>query len=361
MTRIPSIDNNNILSKANYNAVKIQINDPKTNIPEGFKINNEDEGLYNAVNIEVNRPAVNVIPARMIYSYPNAEKAENVTAPLELNSLPVPPLAYQANLINNNFFNKEIEADQKKNNVPEPNVIDINNKNNVSFQALPNVNQSVSREDDIKLALSNLSNKNYDIQAQQMEDIVKVSMQNPQKAKNLLISEVFDNLIDIAKVDSSKLTPPSEEQIQLRKQIIINELVKEEAAKNNKKTEEIELPFQLTEKDIQTASELSEMELAERNKEYSLYTMAVLAKVYIDEVEKTTKNIVPLTDLPGISTVVDTLRHAQNPSIKVAAIDSLRYIYRKEYSEELNSIFEIAVNDSNPYVARSAYSALQQQ
>lgn len=114
MTRIPSIDNNNILSKANYNAVKIQINDPKTNIPEGFKINNEDEGLYNAVNIEVNRPAVNVIPARMIYSYPNAEKAENVTAPLELNSLPVPPLAYQANLINNNFFNKEIEEDQKK-------------------------------------------------------------------------------------------------------------------------------------------------------------------------------------------------------------------------------------------------------
>ena len=60
MTHIPTLDaNRGINTKAaTYNAVKIQINEPKTNIPEGFKNSPEDNGTYNAVAIEVNRPTV---------------------------------------------------------------------------------------------------------------------------------------------------------------------------------------------------------------------------------------------------------------------------------------------------------------
>ena len=42
------------VNPANYNAVKIQVNDPRTIIPENFKGNIEDNGIYNATNIEVN-------------------------------------------------------------------------------------------------------------------------------------------------------------------------------------------------------------------------------------------------------------------------------------------------------------------
>ena len=60
MTYISAVDiNKGINSKAaTYNAVKIQINDPKTNITEGFKTSPEDNNTYNAVAIEVNRPSV---------------------------------------------------------------------------------------------------------------------------------------------------------------------------------------------------------------------------------------------------------------------------------------------------------------
>ena len=60
MTHIPAIEaNRGINSKAaTYNAVKIQINDPRTNIPEDFQSSPEDNGTYNAVAIEVNRPTV---------------------------------------------------------------------------------------------------------------------------------------------------------------------------------------------------------------------------------------------------------------------------------------------------------------
>lgn len=54
------------------------------------------------------------------------------------------------------------------------------------------------------------------------------------------------------------------------------------------------------------------MEQAERNKEYALYTISILAKIYTDEVEKQTGNIVPLTDLPGSAAIVDALRFNPN-------------------------------------------------
>ena len=102
------------------------------------------------------------------------------------------------------------------------------------------------------------------------------------------------------------------------------------------------------------------MEQAERNKEYAIYTMAVLAKVYVDEVQKETGNVVPLTDIPGISATVDALRHSQNSGVKIAAIDALRYQQRAEYKDELKSIFTVAQTDKNPQVAQMAGIALNQ-
>ena len=87
--------------------------------------------------------------------------------------------------------------------------------------------------------------------------------------------------------------------------------------------------------------------------------MAILSKVYTDEVQKQTGNIVPLTDLPGVSSIVDTLRHSSNSGVKVAAIDALRYINRPEYKEELSAVLALAADDTNPYVAQNAAVALE--
>ena len=381
MTHIPAIEAHRAINSksANYNAVKIQINNPQTNVPEGFKASESDNGIYNAVNIEVNKPQVNVAK-KPVYEYPKAKHI--VTSDMiNYNTMPLPqmpvlPVAYQTNWVNNKtLINAEFEFENlNKTNteaqtvVPEANFTTPNAEKKLAFHGLSFKGDNkieivppieIKPEVDISGVVSKLSNEDFDIQAQQMEEIAKASMEAPEKVLPYIVTEVFNELINITTKDTSDLTPPSAEQIETRKKIIINELVKEQTKLNDKENKNIEVPYNLTKDEIANAMKLTSMEKAERNKEYALYSIAILAKVYTDEVEKHSGNIVPLTDLPGISTIVDTLRNNQNPSIKIAAIDALRYIRRPEYNEELNSIFNIATNDSNNLVAQTATVALE--
>ena len=256
---------------------------------------------------------------------------------------------------------KTIEEESKV-EVPAPNYTTTEaEKGNVTFQAKPIEivpSEEIKPDVDIQKVVSNLSDKDYDVQAKQMEEIAKISLEDSKNVIPYVTKEVFMSLIDILQKDTSELTPPTQEQINNRKKIILNEIVKEQAEANKEDVSKIELPYTLTKEEESSAKSLSEMELAERNKEYALYTMAVLSKVYTDEIFEHSGNIVPMTDLPGISTVVDTLRYNQNFEIKIAAIDALRYIERPEYKDELISLFTLAAGDESPYVARSAVIAL---
>ena len=123
MTHIPAIDASKVINSksATYNAVKIQINDPRTNISEGFKTSPEDNNTYNAVAIEVNRPSVETgnkhRHCHNVYDYPCSECA--ITSdmapihPIKVPNLPVMPVAYQTtNFINNRtLINAELEID----------------------------------------------------------------------------------------------------------------------------------------------------------------------------------------------------------------------------------------------------------
>lgn len=395
MTSIPAINTN--AKTATYNAVKIQINEPQANINDNFKTSKDNNGTYNAVAIEVNRPRIEAgNKHHSCYEYPCAECVVTSNhAPIHNIKVPKLPATYQTtNIINNKtLINAPIDLEKELNNqkalnnkknpetkiviektisVPKPNVVkvedqklDIQNKAETpNFKAekktveiIPSV--EIKPSIDIPQIIKNLSDNNFDIQAQQMEDIAKVSMEDPQKAVPYIVTEVFAELINIVKKDTTGLTPPSQEQIELRKQIIVNEIIKEKAKSENKDVNSIELPYQITEKDFIKASELSPLEQAERNKEYGLYTISILSKVYTDEILKHTGNVVPLTDLPGISDIVDALRFNSNPSIKIAAIDALRYLNRPEYKEEIKSVLEIASNDSDVLVAKAANKTLQ--
>lgn len=408
MTHIPAIEaNRGINSKAaTYNAVKIQINDPRTNIPEDFKSSPEDNGTYNAVAIEVNRPTVEAGKNHRhhcLYDYPCADCAvTSDMAPIhhiKVPNLPVLPVAYQTtNFISNKtLINAEVEVEKKDEStalptknlveqepetgiviveeiiaVPEPNVTTVEEQKaepaEVSFQGISfKANEpieivppvEIKPDIDIPKVIKNLTNTDFDIQAKQMEEIARVSMEDPQNAVPYIVTEVFNELVNIVKKDSSNLTPPSEKQIEIRKQIIINEIIKEQAKVKGEDPEKIELPYNVNEKDVQEASRLSTMEQAERNKEYALYTMAILAKVYTDEIQRHTGNVVPLTDSPGVSTIVDTIRYDSNAGVKIAAIDALRYLNRPEYKDEIVSVLSLAANDSNDFIARNATIALE--
>lgn len=410
---VQSIDNS--ANRPNYNAVKINIRKPEINaggvnegVNPGVNINNSfDNGIYNAVNIDIDNPTVNTEPKR-IYDYPIAE--EPVTYDMaNINQIPLPQGFYTAYHTTNVILPKmeqevelagdEIEEAEPEEvvEVPEPNYTTTEAEKGVNEGA--GVNEGVEEADeiapqdkddnivedvkimeaevepaelkkpeiipgeeilpdvDIPLVISNLSSADFDTQAQQMEEIARISLDNPENAVPYIVREVFSSLIDISKKDTTNLAAPTDEQVQARKKLISNFIVLENTKQQGQT--QPKLPYQLTEKDFALANELSPMEQAERNKEYALYTIAILSKIYTDEVEKHTGNVVPLTDLPGSAAIVDSLRYNPNSGVKIAAIDALRHIQRPEYNEELTALYTLAQADSNPQVYMAAARALE--
>lgn len=418
MTHIPVVGQDRAMnSSATYNAVKIQINNPKTNVPEDFCPKCENNNNYNAVNIEVNDPAVEA-EKKSVYDYPESKELvtydQAFVKPKKLPPLPA-PLAYQ--IINNRtFVNAEFEIEQaakeaeekvavdEEVTVPEANytttenekaspesalsfhghaeeaeqteeapakdvafkgeeVENSGNTNNVNFKATKPIEivppEEIKPEVDVNKIVENLNSEDYDTQAKQIYDIVTTIKQNPEKAENYVVTDIFSSLTDIVKKDVSNLEQPDETKNDLRKKYIINEIVKEQARLNGEDPEKAELPYTLTDEEKASAVKLTDIEMAERNKDYALTALAVLAKTYADGVEKQSGNTVPLTDLPGVSACVDTLRYGTNPDIKVKAVEALMYINRPEYKDELKSIVEISTKDENPEVAMISTAAVQ--
>lgn len=337
-------------AEANYNAVKIKINDPKTTIPEGFK--SADLGNYNAINIEVNRPTVDVVKMDEI----PAEVAFAAFMPVEVPLLPADPVAYEE------FAEPVDEQEAEVVTVPEPNVTspEVEKKNlgnEINFNGLSfKANKSENAKSiDVAKVLADLRSENYDIQALQMEEIAKIASVEPELLPNFVNIEVFSTLIDILQKDSTKLEKPSREQIEIRDKALANIEILSIAQAKGEKLEDVEIPYpDLTEAEIQTALTLTEMEQAERNKEYAMYIIAVLSRTYADEVKQMTGNTVPLTELPGISEIVDTLRNNKNWLIRIAALDALQICYKPEYKEETLEILKLATQDKHPQVAEVA-------
>ena len=416
---VQSMDNN--INKQNYSAVKINIQKPQVNGNANLNnLQNDNNGNYSAVSINIDNPTVNM-PEHRIYDYPEAQMPITYDM-ANINQIPLPQgfhVAYQTtNLILPKMENElEIEADKnapkeledkasvedvkepekeevvsetqveapdadeknakvedKKVEVPKPNfttveaekgeekvdniddeveVMEAETKDIKKPEIIPG--EEIKPDVDIPLVISNLTSEDFDVQAQQMEEIARVALDNSNNAIPYIVRDVFSSLIDITKKDSAELPAPTDEQIQARRKVIANFVSMENGKANN---QPIKLPYTITERDAALADSISPMEQAERNKEYALYTMAILAKVYTDEVEKQTGNIVPMTDIPGTSAIVDSLRYNPNSGVKIASIDALRHIYRPEYKEEMSTLFTLAQADTNPEVAIAATRAL---
>lgn len=412
---VQSIDSN--INGQNYNAVKINIQKPQVNAGNVNNIPSQDSGNYNAVSINIDNPTVN-LPEHRIYDYPQAN--EPITYDMaNINPLPLPQgfhVAYQTtNLILPKMENElEINADNTKTSkenleienddgdvvteseeaevaektevnddknddnvkVPDANYTTIENEKGEEKASVDNIDtdvevmetetkeikkpeiipgEEIKPDIDIPLIVSNLSSEDFDTQAQQMEEIARIALDNPDNAVPYIVRDVFSSLIEITKKDSAELPAPTEEQIEARKKVIANYVSIENGKANN---QPIKLPYSMSEKEVALADTISPMEQAERNKEYALYTMAILAKIYTDEVEKQTGNIVPMTDIPGTSAIVDSLRYNPNSGVKIASIDALRHIYKPEYKEEMSTLFTLAQADTNPEVAIAATRAL---
>lgn len=192
---------------------------------------------------------------------------------------------------------------------------------------------------DLNEFINKLTSPDYEVQATAMEAIADLAQNSPQKATELLDVRVIDTLLNIMQTDTSKLTGPSAQQIEIRGKILEGKPV--------------------TEAETAEANKITPMEQAERNKQYSIYTVAILQKLYASEIEKINNIIVPLTELPGAAGIVEQVKNNPNPIVRASAINALSYIQRPEYKQDLTTLFTVAQKDKDVNVQQTATKALE--
>ena len=355
-----------------YNGVNINIRKPEVNTDNKATnpIESNDNGIYNAVKINIDNPKVGA-NTHQIYDYP---EAEGIVTYEMLNITPNTNTEEVKALSNETEKVKEEAEITEKAEVPAPNYTTVEDEKGSSEEkktldvssklSFKGAEESVKKPEivppepilpkvDVSTIVENLENKDRDLQAKQIEEIVRTALTDKEMAKNYLISDIFSGLIKITEEDVTKLTPPTKEQIEARKKLIANIV----AAERDKKTAD-KLPYQMSDDEIKLAMDLSSLELAERNKEYAITAISVLAELFVEDFQAKEGRVVPITDVPGVSAIVNALRKDPDPSVKLAAIDGLRHVGRAEYKEELSALFTLAQTDPNPGVSKAAKLSL---
>ena len=205
---------------------------------------------------------------------------------------------------------------------------------------------------------ANLESDNYDVQAIQLKEIVDAGAEfektkNADVIKPYHVEQIFIDISDIVKKDTSVLAGPTEAQIQIREKFIANTVAAMKQQEANIPQEQWKLPYQLTEQDVNYAQILTDKELAERNKNYAMVALAIMSKTFVDRVENETGTKVPITDVPGMATIVNALKDP-NFAIRMGALEALSYMQRAEYARELAPIYEAIIatdNDANVKMA----------
>ncbi|MDR1168779.1 MAG: hypothetical protein LBK53_07850 [Heliobacteriaceae bacterium] len=355
-----------------YNAVKIDVHNPSVNAPGAVPQYNYPP-QYNPQYAPVNAPQYNYpqydpqyapvnapqysYPQTPLYNYPQAAQQPyyppQVAYPAVQYPQPYPvaqpvPAAIPAAVQNAEVIPAPVYP------VTNPQVIQQNYNAPMVPQpvvtqtpaAAPVVQQPVeivppapmAPQVDLNGFLAKLNNPDYEVQANAMEEIANMVKVQPEMAVELLDEKIINALTSTISADSSKLAGPTPEQITARQKLMSGQ--------------------KMSEAEQQAAMAITPMEQSERNKSYAMFTTAILQKLYSDEVTKLTGTTVPITELPGITTIVDNLKDNDNPMVRTSAIEALSYIQNPAYKQDLTTLFTVAQNDSDPNVKEAAKAAL---
>ena len=310
-------------TQPSYNAVKIDIHNPQVNTPNAQQVPSQP----------ITAPIYGSVPMASVYEMPQQsiyQPQQNLNQPPNVQEMPSVP---QPVIVQPTVNTPPVAPTPPPAPAAAPPVAPPAQPVEVKAP------ESASPQVDLNAFLGKLTNADYDVQASAMESIADLAQNSPAKATELLDVKVIDTLLGIMQNDTSKLAGPSAQQLQIREKIMGGKPV--------------------TEAETAEANKITPMEQAERNKQYAIYTVAILQKLYGSEIEKMNKTVVPLTELPGAAGIVEQVKNNPNPMVRASGIDALSYVQRPEYKQDLTTLFTVAKKDKDVNVQQAATKALE--
>lgn len=286
---------------AEYNAIKINIVDPKVNAP----------------GAPAGAPVYNY-PQAQVYNYPQAAPQAPVYYPPVMTT----PQAVPAPQVVNQQTVNQVPATV----VPEPPVAPETIEQTKQNDQAVNVPAFTQR----------ISSDNLEDVGKAIEEVADIAQTKP--TPELLDTALMEALLNVIGKDSSTLEGPTENQKALRQKGLEGK--------------------QLTEAELSEANVITPLEMAERNKQYALFTTAILQNQLIDEFKKT-NNVTPdIKDLPGMEQIVSTIKDNPNPMLRASGLAALAYNARPEYKAVMTEIFELSKKDADENVQKVAEEGL---
>ena len=313
-----------------YNAIKINIIDPKVNAPASQAQAQTQAPVYS-------------YPQAPVYTYPTAQQA------------PVyyPPVQQQGQVVVQQPQVAPIQPEVATTapvSVPAPQVINTQTVNQVPQSVVPQAptqpvevppapaaTQSVATVDVPSFAADIKSN---DLQkaGETIEKVADMAQNKPEIAPQLLDTDLMESLLTVIGKDTTSLEGPTDKQKELRQQVLAGK--------------------QLSDVDMAEANKISPLEMAERNKQYALFTTAILQDLLVKEFQKTNNMTPDIKDLPGMEQIVTTVKDNPNPMLRASGLAALAYNARPEYKAVMKEIFELSKQDADENVQKVAAEGL---
>jgi len=334
-----------------YNAVKIDIHNPSVNAPGQYgQMYPADASAAQAAMAApqvAQVPMCPVPPSQMAYpaAYP-------VTSPIPAQpNVPQPVQPITATPVVNAAPQASPESSDQTPAAPAPNTDNASAvQPNTAAPAVAIEKPIEAQTNSVAPLVSMLGSSSFDEQFKAMDDIVQTVLNSPDEAAKYVDNDIYKNLTNIVSANTENLPGPTENQLTIRSKIITNQ----NAEANGKKP-----PFQITPEELASANEISDFEKAETNKMCALITMAHLGNLFNSVVEKQKGSVAPLADIPCASVIVDAIKNNSNPKVRENAIVALSTMQRPEYKAELSTVYQIAQNDENDDVCKTATEALK--
>ncbi len=291
-----------------------------------------DKTKFNGVNIEILNPQgvgsapQAAVPFTMPAQYVPVQQTYQMPVQAPSVMQPAAPQAFQPAAPVN------VETPQ----VPAP---QIETQQQAPQAAIPTVEQSQAPDSSVTPESFASKLKTSDLEAQKaaIEEVAELVKNDDAKAPLLLDTQIFDSLVEIINKDTSQLEGPSPDVVELR----------------NKPQE------QLSEEEKAKALEPSELEKAEMNKLYALYTISYMQERLNNELEKRNGQTLELKDLPCIETVITNAKENKNPVLRMGALEALNYIAKPQYANDIKTICELAQSDEDDRVKETAANIIK--